>query len=140
MTPRLSLGLEYNLAVGEISPTGNWIITPETARTPMVSLGTSSDRIFTPSGNQAYYVSFAKSIPGLPVAPYASVNYSEFEQGFNFPFGVNWSMTHTMDLLAMNDGRKFHLLLTFKQPSASLTFMLIDLKRPRIGVSLGWGF
>lgn len=140
VTPRLSLGLEFNPVVKEVLPTLNWIISAESEKSPMVSFGTSSDRIFTPEGNRAYYVSFAKSIPGARIAPYVSLNYSEFERGFNVPFGINWGIDHTVDLLAMCDGRKFHLLLTLKQPSSNLSLMLIDLKRPRFGVSIGWGF
>lgn len=137
--PRLSLGLEYNPAVGEINPTMNWIAHVETHKVPLVSFGTSSDRIFTPRDNRAYFLTFAKSVPGLPIAPYISINYSEYENGFNIPFGVNVSLSEEWDLLPMNDGRKTHLLLTRKFERSNLTFMLIDLKRPKIGFSLGFG-
>lgn len=140
VTPRLSLGLEYNAVVHELAPTANWIAHPETERFPMVSFGTSSDRIFTPEGNRAYYVSFAKSIPNSVFAPYISVNYSEFENGFNFPFGVNVALHPSWDVLPMHDGRRTHLLLTYKTLSVNTTFMLIDLKRPRPGISVGFGF
>lgn len=138
VTPRLSLGVEYNAVEGEWSPTGNWIACTETPNLPLVSFGTSSDRIGTPEGNQAYSVTFAKSIPGVKAAPYLSVNYSEFEKGFNFPFGVNFSLAEKWDLLAMNDGRKSHLLLTFRQPDYSISLLYIWLKRP--GISVSWGF
>lgn len=139
-TPRLSLGLEHNAAAGELNPVGNWIAHSETVQWPMVSFGTSSDRIFTPAGFQTYYVSFAKMIPNSPFAPYVSVNYSEYERGFNFPLGINIALAPEWDLLPMNDGRRSHLLLTYKAPSMNTTLMLIDLRRPKIGISLGFGF
>ena len=140
LTPRLSAGIEYNPVVAEVNPTANWIATPEGPSHPMVSFGTSSDRIFTPKGNQAYFVTFAKSVPGTRLAPYVSVNYSENEAGFNFPFGVNIGLSEVVDLLPMNDGRKCHLLLTFKQPTTNVTLIAVDLGRPRLGISFGWGF
>ncbi|MCW5943986.1 MAG: hypothetical protein KIS66_17280 [Fimbriimonadaceae bacterium] len=138
--PRLSLGFEYNLVVGEFSPTANWIASPETATSPLVTFGTSSDRIFTPKGNQAYYATFAKAFHGTPLAPYVSLNYSGFERGLNFPFGVNIALHPKWDLLPMNDGRRSHLLLTYKQASFNVSLLAVDLQRPKLGLSLGWGF
>ena len=139
VTPRFTLGVEYNLAVSELNPTGNWIATPETEKWPMVSFGTSSDRIFTPEGNQAYFVSFAKSIPALKAAPYVSINYSEYERGLNFPFGVNVGISPLWDVLLMNDGRKTHVLLNYKQRDYNISFMGLDLEKPKFGISVGWG-
>lgn len=136
VTPRLSLGLEWNPVVKEVSPTFNWIASLETEKHPMVSFGTSSDRIGTPEGNQAYFVTFAKGFGKF--APYVSVNYSEFEQGFNFPFGVNIWLHPNWDLLPMHDGRRTHLLLTYKQPNYNISLMMIWMKRPGISVSIGF--
>lgn len=126
--------------VSEILPNLNWIAHPETANIPLISFGTSSDRIFTPEGNQAYYVTFAKGIPNSPVAPYISIAYSDFEKGFTIPFGCNIGLGPTVDLLYMNDGKKSHALLTFKTISTNYTLMLIDLEKPRVGISIGFGF
>lgn len=138
LTPRLSVGFEWNPVVSEVLPTLNWIIATETPRSPMVSFGTSSDRIFTEEGNRAYYVSFAKGIPDWNIAPYVSVNYSEAEAGWNFPFGLNWALGEQWDFLTMHDGRRTHLLLTYKMPTSNITFMLVQMKNP--GISWGWGF
>lgn len=124
----------------EVNPTANWVVHTETSGWPLVSLGTSSDRIFTPEGNQAYFVTIAKGIPGSSLAPYVSINYSEYESGFNFPCGLNWGITEQYDLLGMSDGRKLHLLFTVKGVSNNVTLMAIDLAHPRFGISLGWGF
>lgn len=136
VTPRLSLGVEYNPVVGEYSPTGNWIAHVQDHKWPMISFGTSSDRIGTPPGNQAFYVTFARGF-GV-VAPYLSINYSEFERGLNFPFGVNIALHPGWDLLPMHDGRKSHLLLTYKRPEFSVSALWIWLKRPGLSISFGF--
>jgi hypothetical protein len=138
LTPRLQAGLEYNPVVGEILPTANWILQPETDTVPLITLGTSSDRIGTPKGKQTYYVSFAKSWQQVPFAPYVSISYSEFKRGLEFPFGVNIKLAHPWDLLPMNDGRHTHLLLTYKQANYNVTLMLNWMKHP--GISIGWAW
>ncbi len=134
------MGAELNPVVGELLPNFNWTAHAETEKWPMVNFGTSSDRIFTPEGNQAYYVTFAKGLPGTQIAPYLSISYSEFEKRLVFPFGVNLGIDPSWDLLAMHDGRRTHLLLTHKSRSMNTTLMLINLKQPRWGLSVGFGF
>lgn len=138
ITPRLQVGIEANPGASEIGPIGNWVALTETAKQPMVSFGTSSDRIFSPEGNQSYYMTVAKSIPGSSVAPYVSLYYSEWEDRFIFPFGANIALSEEWDFLPMHDGRNTHLLLTYKLPGANVTVMLV--KMQRFGVSVGWGF
>lgn len=137
-TPRLQAGVEWNPKAGEVSLIGNYIVTQETEHFPMINLGTSSDRIGTPPGPHAYYVTFAKGIPALKAAPYVSINYSEFDQRINFPFGVNIALTKQWDGMFMHDGRKSHLLLTYKADSYNVSLMWIWFKHP--GVSISWGF
>ena len=104
----------------------------------MISFGTSSDRIFSPPGYQSYYLTFAKSVPGVPIAPYVSLYYSEWEEKVIFPFGVTFALSPTWDLLPMNDGRNTHVLLTYKMAKTNISLMLIKMKHP--GVSLGFSF
>lgn len=85
-------------------------------------------------------MTLAKGLPGTQIGPYVSINYSEYEHGFNFPFGVNFGLHSNWDLLAMHDGRRSHLLLTHKTRSMNTTLMLINLKQPRWGLSIGVGF
>lgn len=132
------MGLEYNPAVQEVVPTANWIVAPETDGAPLVTFGTSSDRIFTPEGYRSYYLTFAKGIPGWPLSPYVSVNYSEFERGLNFPFGCNISLSRTLDFMPMNDGRRTHLLLSLRGERQIVSLMLVDMNRVGISVSFGW--
>ncbi len=138
ISPRLQAGFEYNPTAGEWSLIGNWVLQPETDRLPLISFGTSSDRIGTPPGPHAYYVTFGKSFAKWNLGPYISVNYSEFEKRLNFPFGVNYSLSPEFSLLGMNDGRKSHLLLTYRQEKYSITALWIWMKRPGISISFGW--
>jgi len=135
---RLQAGLEYNPAAGEVNPIGNFVLFTETATRPGVSLGTSSDRIGTPPGPRAYYATFAKGFPQLGIGPYVSVNYSEFERGLTFSFGVNVRLNDQWNLLPMNDGRRSHLLLTYTKENMSVSLMWIWLQRPGISVSFGF--
>jgi hypothetical protein len=104
----------------------------------MISLGTSSDRIFSPKGNQAYFATFAKSVPAWKAAPYVSIFYSEWEDRLIFPFGANFALSERWDFLPMHDGRNTHLLLTYKRESDNFTLMLIKMKH--LGLSYGIGF
>lgn len=137
-TPRLQAGFEWNPNAQEVNLIGNWVASPESERTPMVNFGTSSDRIGTPAGPRAYFVTFAKSIPSAKLGPYFSINYSEFDKGFNFPFGTNYQISPGLTTMFMNDGRKSHLLLTYTKDNWSVTPMLIWMKRPGISISFGF--
>lgn len=135
-TPRLQAGLEYNPAADEVGLIGNWIAHLETVKIPMISFGTSSDRIGTPPGPKAYYVTFAKSIPSLRAAPYLSINYSEHDKAFNFPFGVNFVIDRHWSILPMHDGRKTHLTATYSEHNWSVTGLLIWMKHPGLSISM----
>src|SRR5688500_2894576 len=81
LRPSLKLGIEWNPGVDEVGFVANWRVVSESQRRPAVILGTSSDRIGTAEG-QSYYVTVSKSLhdqTGLPVAPYAGISYSTFE-------------------------------------------------------------
>jgi len=114
------------------------MLTTETPSRPMINLGTSSDRIGTPPGPHAYYMTFAKGIEKWRVAPYMSINYSEYDRRINFPFGVNVGLDKRWDAMYMNDGHKSHILLTYKGGNYNLSLMWIWLKHP--GISVSWGF
>ena len=138
VTPRFQAGVELNPGVHEVNPVANWIVTPETEKYPMVSLGTSSDRIFSPAGTQAYFVTFAKGLPKYGLGPYVSVSYSEWERKLLFPFGLNVQLAPQWDLLGMNDGRNSHILLTYKLPSTNVSVMYIKMRH--LGISVGFSF
>lgn len=138
VTPRAQIGLEYNPVVSELLPTFNWTINKATRSQPLINFGTSSDRIGSPEGTRAYFFTFAQGIPRTNLAPYFSLNYSETDRAFNLPFGVNWALGPQWDLLPMNDGRRTHLLLTYKERNWNVTLMAVYMKH--FGVSVGFGF
>jgi len=86
---RLQLGLEYNPAASEVSPLFNLFLFTETDIRPALFLGTSSDRIGSPAGKQAYFITAAKRVPYVPLSVYATMNYSEWDEAFNYPFGAS---------------------------------------------------
>jgi hypothetical protein len=103
--PRLTAGIEYNPLAKKVSPIANLVAMTETHTRPALILGTSSDRIGTPSG-QSFYATFSKSLKhhtGLPLAPYVGVAYGTFEDrarvigGLNITFNDRWSSTILFD-------------------------------------------
>ncbi|MBA3599644.1 MAG: hypothetical protein H0W45_00185 [Acidobacteria bacterium] len=110
LLPRLSVGIEYNPLAGKVSPLANFVALTETKSRPAIILGTSSDRIGTPSG-QSFYATFSKNLKletGLPIAPYIGIAYGTFEKrariigGLNINFGRGFSST------VLFDGVKVH--------------------------------
>ena len=113
--PRFTAGIEYNPLAGKVSPLANVVAITETHLRPALILGTSSDRIGTPSG-QSFYATFSKSLKhftGLPVAPYVGVAYGTFEDrtraigGLNITFDEHWSST------ILFDGVRVHPLINY---------------------------
>jgi hypothetical protein len=103
--PRFTAGVEYNPLASKVSPLANFVAVTETHRRPALILGTSSDRIGTPSG-QSFYATLSKSLQhstGWPVAPYVGVAYGTFEDrarvigGLNITAGERWSSTILFD-------------------------------------------
>lgn len=103
--PRFTAGVEYNPLAGKVSPLANLVAVTETHKRPALILGTSSDRIGTPSG-QSFYATLSKSLEhstGWPVAPYVGVAYGTFEDrarvigGLNITAGERWSSTILFD-------------------------------------------
>lgn len=113
--PRLTAGVEYNPLAGKVSPIANFVALTETHRRPALILGTSSDRIGTPSG-QSYYATLSKNIrhhTGLPLAPYFGVAYGTYEGrlrpvgGLNITADEHWSST------IIFDGVRVHPLVNY---------------------------
>jgi hypothetical protein len=136
--PRLQIGLEWNIAVNEVGPLATLFLLQETHKVPALFLGTSSDRIGSPEGTQAYYATIAKHIPRTPVSPYASVNYSEWDEHMNFPFGANLDLTGGFSLMPMYDGERSHLLLSYAREHVSVS--LITVWYEHIGIAMSGGF
>lgn len=123
---RLTAGVEYNPLAQKISPLANLVLITETHARPALILGTSSDRIGTPSG-QSFYATLSKSLKhhtGLPVAPYVGFAYGTFEDrgrvigGLNINFSERWSST------ILFDGVRVHPLLNYTYGRHQLGFIL----------------
>lgn len=113
--PRFTAGVEYNPLVGKASPIANVVAITETHLRPALIMGTSSDRIGTPSG-QSFYATLSKSLKhhtGIPIAPYVGAAYGTYEDrlrvigGLNITLGSHWSST------ILFDGVRVHPLLNY---------------------------
>lgn len=104
-TSRLSVGVEVNPLDDDVGLLANWLVLEETASRPALMVGTSSDRIGTPSG-RAYFATLSKDLEAwtdLPVAPYVGASYGEFDEevvaiaGLRVRYGADWSSAHLWD-------------------------------------------
>lgn len=136
--PTLQIGIEYNLVVQEVGPLATWFLLTEGERRPALFLGTSSDRIGSPEGTQSYFMTVAKYLPRLHASPYASLNYSEWDEGFNVPFGANIELGRGMSLQPMYDGQRSHLIATYATPRWSASFIWAWFERAGVAASVGF--
>ena len=135
---RLQVGLEANPAAEEVGPLATLFLVTETDTRPALFLGTSSDRIGSPPHTQAYYLTVAKRPPGWFVAPYASLNWSEWDDAFNVPFGANVDLSRGFSLTPMYDGHRSHLLAAWANHRLSVTAVWAWYERA--GIALAFGF
>jgi hypothetical protein len=132
------VGVEYNFAAGEVNPLFTAFVLTEGERRPAVFVGTSSDRIGSPEGTQAYYVTAAKYLPFARTSPYVSLNYSEWDNGWNVPFGASVELGRGFTIRPMYDGERTHLLGSFSTQRYSATVIWAWLERAGVAVSLGF--
>jgi hypothetical protein len=136
--PTLQLGVEFNPVAGELAPLATWFLLTEGERRPALFLGTSSDRIGSPEGEQAYYATAAKHLERLRASPYVSLTYSEWDGGWNVPFGAHVGLGYGLSVQPMYDGHRSHLLGSYSRDRFSLTLLWVWLERA--GVSVAFGF
>lgn len=140
VSPRLQMGLEINESAGEVNPVGNYRAVSETLTRPAVIFGTSSDRIGTPSG-QSYYVTVSKSLhhtTGLPIAPYVGLSYSEYEDRFLVPYGLNVALGNQWSAMYLHDGAHGHYAATYAWKHYSVTALWVF--RKNLGINLSTAF
>lgn len=142
--PNAFVGLEYNPLDDDLGLLVNWRVIEETKRRPMLMVGTSSDRIGTPSG-RAYYATLSKGLDGaigLPVAPYVGTAFGEFDDEWVFVggLGIRWSdhlrSTHVWD----SDNLHHMLDYSFEDGYRSGLLLVQQDSKYYLGVSLGLGF
>lgn len=138
MHPRAQIGIEYNPKAGEVGPLASLFLLTETDRVPAVFLGTSSDRIGSPEGTQSYYLTASKLLPRVPVSAYASLNYSEWDDGVNVPFGAEWFIWRGFSTRYMYDGERSHALAGWF--GASVGVSLIAVWMDTFGIAVSGGF
>jgi hypothetical protein len=80
----------------------------------------------------------AKHIPPLRASPYMSVNYSEWDEAINFPFGAHFDVGHGFSMQPMYDGHRTHLLGTYATERMSATLIWAWLERAGVAVSIGF--
>jgi len=130
--------VEYNPAVGEVGPLATWFLLIETERRPALFAGTSSDRIGSPEGTQAYYLTTAKYLPLIRTSPYASLNYSEWDDGWNVPFGASVELGRGLSVQPMYDGERTHMLATYATSRFSATLIWAWLEDAGVALSVGF--
>lgn len=132
----VQVGLEYNPLGEDLGVLANWRLVRESEGTPAVIIGTSSDRIGTPSG-RAYYVTVSKEVAdgfGL----YVGAMYSEFDDRILVPAGASYRFNDNWSFLFAYDGVNGHPMLTYAWDRYNLTFLVVGSKYP--GLSFGVGF
>lgn len=113
--PRLTAGVEYNPLAGKVSPLANVVALTETHKRPALILGTSSDRIGTPSG-QSFYATLSKNLrhaTGLPIAPYVGVAYGTFEDRLRAIGGLNIVLDDQWSSTVLFDGVRVHPIVNY---------------------------
>lgn len=138
--PRLSVGVEYNPLAGKVSPLANLVAVTETEKRPAIILGTSSDRIGTPSG-QSFYVTASKSLEqetGLPIAPYIGVAYGTYEDKARVIGGINIFFPRGFSSTILFDGVKVHPLLNYSRGRHQFGFIMVEGKKPGLSYSVSF--
>lgn len=139
--PRVSLGVEYNPRASDVGLLANVVAITETEHRPALILGTSSDRIGTPSG-RSIYATFSKnlsSVPHLPISAYVGAAYGSYEHRFLPLAGltINWSAN--LSSLVIFDGVKVHPTFTYALGRRHVfTFLLAQCKNPGASYSISF--
>jgi hypothetical protein len=138
--PGLSGGIEYNPRADKVSPLANWLAISETKNRPALILGTSSDRIGTPSG-QSFYATISKNLKRetkLPIAPYFGFAYGTYEDRLRSIGGLNVGFTEQWGALAIFDGVHLHPMLNFFRGRHVASFILVRGRDPGVSYSISF--
>jgi hypothetical protein len=138
--PRVTVGIEYNPLAKKVSPLANLVAITETHTRPALILGTSSDRIGTPSG-QSFYATFSKSLKhatGLPVAPYVGVAYGTYEDRARIIGGLNITLSDRWSSTILFDGVRVHPLLNYTFGRHQLGVILDRGRNPGVSYSISF--
>jgi hypothetical protein len=137
---RLSVGVEYNPLAGKVSPLANFVAVTETEKRPALILGTSSDRIGTPSG-QSFYATVSKSFEketGLPIAPYVGVAYGTYEKRARLIGGLNVYFPKGFSSTILFDGVKVHPTFNYSYGRHQFGLILVEGKKAGVNYSVSF--
>ena len=140
LLPRLSVGVEYNPRADDVGLLANFVAITETERRPALILGTSSDRIGTPSG-RSLYATVSKNLSNelkLPIAPYAGIAYSTREDRFRPIGGLNINFRDNLSAQIVFDGVKVHPTLNYIWGRHVFTFLLAQGRNPGASYSISF--
>jgi hypothetical protein len=101
-------------------------------------LGTSTDRIGTPSG-QAFFATFSKNIrreTGGPVAPYLGLSYGTYDHRVRLIGGFSLTLNKNFSILATYNGVNVHPLLLFSHDRHVLSLILVKGRDPGMSYSI----
>jgi hypothetical protein len=136
--PRLTAGIEFNPRADEVAPIANLLVLTETKRRPALMLGTSSDRIGTPSG-QSFYAPVSKNLrraTGLPIAPYAGASFGTFDDRLRPIGGLTVFLNEKFSILATYNGVNVHPLLNFTHKRHTLSLIMVKGRDPGMSYSV----
>ena len=137
---RLQAGVEYNPRADEIGVIANLLLVKETATRPAVMIGTSTDRIGTPSG-QSFYATFSKNLrreTGLPIAPYVGAAYGTFDDRLRPVAGVTITLSRKFSLLGTFNGVNVHGLLNFTHNRHTFSLVMVKGREPGMSYSVSF--
>ena len=142
VTPSLQLGVEYNPRADDVGPLANWRAVDETGTRPALVLGTSSDRIGTPSG-RAFYATLSKDLEartGWPIAPYLGASYGSYEESVKPIGGLTIRHTARLSSTHFHDGEAIHHMLSWDFGPGKPTVGLLWIDHAHLGVTASLGF
>ena len=138
--PRFTAGVEYNPLAGKVSPIANIVAMTETHRRPAIILGTSSDRIGTPSG-QSFYITASKNLKhstGLPIAPYIGLAYGTYEDRFRVIGGLNINFNKRWSSTILFDGVRVHPLVSYAYRRHVFSLIMERGRNPGVSYSISF--
>jgi len=138
--PRVTAGIEYNPLAKKVSPIANVVAITETHQRPALILGTSSDRIGTPSG-QSLYATLSKNLKhatGLPISPYVGVAYGTYEDRARIIGGLNITLSDRWSSTILFDGVRVHPLLNYTHGRHQFGVILERGRNPGVSYSISF--
>jgi len=136
--PRVQAGIEYNPRASEFKPLANILVVTEGERRPALMIGTSTDRIGTPSG-QSFYATFSKNLQretGLPIAPYVGLTYGTYDHRTRPIGGLSITLSSKFSLLTTYNGVNVHPVLIFTHERHALSLIMVKGRDPGMSYSV----